>query len=117
MELCRICTEGQDPNICNADLQRFMMRQEEGGDSTWALGFDTPAARGSSSGRNFSATSVGHLGFTGTSFWIDREKDLVIVLLTNRVHPRRNNEGLKNFRPFFHDAVVTRYIQLRKGLR
>ena len=104
------------PNISNADLQRFMIRQSDIDKSTWALGFDTPAARGSSSGKYLSATSVGHLGFTGTSFWIDREKDLGIVLLTNRVHPRRDNVGLKKFRPLFHDAVVKRYIRLRKDL-
>lgn len=101
------------PNIRNADLQQFMISQRGVRNSTWALGFDTPAARGSSSGSFLSATSVGHLGFTGTSFWIDREKDLVIVLLTNRIHPRRDNAGIKEFRPFFHDAVVKGYLRLR----
>jgi len=48
---------------------------------------------------------VGHLGFTGTSFWIDPEKEMVIVLLTNRVHPTRDNEKIKEFRPLFHDTV------------
>ena len=104
------------PNISKADLQRFMIRQREIDKSTWALGFDTPAARGSSSGKYLSTTSAGHLGFTGTSFWMDREKDLGIVLLTNRIHPRRDNAGLKEFRPRFHDAVVKRYIRLRKDL-
>jgi CubicO group peptidase (beta-lactamase class C family) len=107
--------ENIHPNIRNTDLQRFMTRQR-GNDKegTWTLGFDTPAAKGSSSGSYLSPTSVGHLGFTGTSFWIDREKDLVIVLLTNRVHPRRDNAGLKDFRPLFHDAVVKNYIRLRR---
>ncbi|MFA5903876.1 MAG: serine hydrolase [Desulfobacula sp.] len=68
-------------------------------------GFDTPSKEGSSSGRFFSDFSVGHLGFTGTSFWIDPENGLIIVLLTNRVHPSRSNEGIKKFRPKIHDLV------------
>ncbi|MCK5196125.1 MAG: serine hydrolase, partial [Desulfobulbaceae bacterium] len=50
--------------------------------------------------------SVGHLGFTGTSFWIDPERELVMVLLTNRVHPTRNNDKIRKFRPLFHDTVI-----------
>jgi CubicO group peptidase (beta-lactamase class C family) len=53
-----------------------------------------------------SATAIGHTGFTGTSLWIDSEKDLYAVLLTNRVHPTRENTRLKSIRPAFHDAVV-----------
>ena len=74
--------------------------------STWALGFDRPTPGCSSSGRYLSPRSVGHLGFTGTSFWIDPDRDLVIVLLTNRVHPSRNNDRIKEFRPYFHDRVI-----------
>jgi CubicO group peptidase (beta-lactamase class C family) len=75
-------------------------------DQTWCLGFDTPSAGASSSGRYFSATSVGHLGFTGTSFWLDPVKELIVVLLTNRVHPSRDNVQIRQFRPQFHEAVV-----------
>ena len=74
--------------------------------STWALGFDRPSPQGSSGGRYLSPASVGHLGFTGTSFWMDPEKGVVIVLLTNRVHPSRDNQGIKEFRPLFHDRVM-----------
>jgi CubicO group peptidase (beta-lactamase class C family) len=104
------------PNINNEDLHRCMARQKIGGSNTWGLGFDTPSEKGSSGGRFLSAASVGHLGFTGTSFWIDKEKNLVIVLLTNRVHPKRDNEGIKGFRPLFHDTVVKQYIRLRNSL-
>jgi len=69
-------------------------------------GFDTPSVIGSSSGRYFSEKSAGHLGFTGTSFWIDLERGISIVLLTNRVHPTRENEGIRQFRPIFHDTVM-----------
>lgn len=74
--------------------------------STWALGLDTPTVGASSSGNLFSASSVGHLGFTGTSFWIDPEREVVAVLLTNRVHPSRENMRIRSFRPEFHDRVM-----------
>jgi CubicO group peptidase (beta-lactamase class C family) len=81
------------------------------GNSGWTLGFDTPAARGSSSGRHFSANSVGHLGFTGTSFWLDLERGISVVLLTNRVHPSRSNVGIRGFRPRIHDAIMEWLLQ------
>jgi CubicO group peptidase (beta-lactamase class C family) len=83
-------------------LQRFFKRLP-GTDK--ALGFDTPSATGSSCGRGFSQNSVGHLGFTGTSFWMDLERSVIVILLTNRVHLSRENEDIKQFRPVLHDAV------------
>ncbi|NLX20003.1 MAG: serine hydrolase [Desulfobulbus sp.] len=74
--------------------------------SSWRLGFDTPTPGQSSSGRYLSPNSVGHLGFTGTSFWIDPEQEMIIILLTNRVHPSRENVKIRNYRPFFHDQVI-----------
>ena len=71
-----------------------------------ALGFDTPSRTGSSCGRSFSQNSVGHLGFTGTSFWMDLERSVIVILLTNRVHPTRDNERIKEFRPKLHDMVM-----------
>ncbi|MGD8992754.1 MAG: serine hydrolase, partial [Desulfobacterales bacterium] len=71
-----------------------------------AMGFDMPLLEGASCGRGFSLNSVGHLGFTGTSFWMDLERSIIVVLLTNRVHPTRKNEHIKAFRPRLHDAVV-----------
>ena len=71
-----------------------------------ALGFDTPSQSGSSCGQGFSQNSVGHLGFTGTSFWMDLERSVIVILLTNRVHPTRDNERIKKFRPRLHDAVM-----------
>ena len=72
----------------------------------WALGFDTPSRHGSSAGKYFSVDSVGHLGFTGTSFWVHRQKRIIVVLLTNRVHPWRFNAGIRHFRPRLHDAIM-----------
>ena len=96
------------PNYDNADLINFLTRQNVVKESSWAIGFDTPSATGSSGGQYLSKTSVGHLGFTGTSFWIDPEKELVMVLLTNRVHPDRGNIKIREFRPLFHDTVIHR---------
>jgi len=59
-----------------------------------------------SSGKYFSPMSYGHLGYTGTSIWIDPEKQLFVILLTNRVHPTRENDAIRAFRPVIHDAVV-----------
>lgn len=71
-----------------------------------ALGFDMPAAHTPSCGRYFPATAVGHLGFTGTSFWVHLEASVAVILLTNRVHPDRSNIAIRAFRPVIHDAVM-----------
>ncbi len=84
----------------------FWQRQATPPGSTWALGWDTPAPQDSSTGRYFSAHSVGHLGFTGASVWMDLEKDVEVILLTNRIHPRRENLKIRAFRPRLHDAVM-----------
>lgn len=94
------------PNINSQDLTSFLQRRSTIAGNTWCLGFDTPTPGKSSSGKYLSTTSVGHLGFTGTSFWIDPERELAIVILSNRVHPSRDNELIKQFRPAFHDKVV-----------
>ena len=71
---------------------------------SYALGWDTPS-QPSQSGKYLSSRAYGHLGFTGTSLWIDPERDLAIVLLTNRTWPDAKNESIKQIRPAFHDAV------------
>jgi CubicO group peptidase (beta-lactamase class C family) len=63
--------------------------------------------KGSSAGTLFSPSSFGHTGFTGTSVWIDPERKLGVVFLTNRVHPTRANSKLFKIRPALHDAIVT----------
>jgi CubicO group peptidase (beta-lactamase class C family) len=85
-------------------MRTFITRTDVPGSSR-ALGWDTMLPT-SSCGTRLSPTAIGHTGFTGTSLWIDWERDLYIVLLTNRVHPTRANEGIKQVRPAFHDAVV-----------
>lgn len=71
----------------------------------FTLGFDTPSTP-SSSGQYFSPKSIGHLGYTGSSFWWDLQKDSYIILLTNRVHPTRKNQKIKEFRPKIHDVIM-----------
>jgi CubicO group peptidase (beta-lactamase class C family) len=85
-------------------LVRKFFKPLSGSDRT--LGFDTPSRTESSCGAYFSANSVGHLGYTGTSFWLDLDQSIIVVLLTNRVHPTRDNETIKTFRPQLHDAVM-----------
>jgi CubicO group peptidase (beta-lactamase class C family) len=77
-----------------------------------ALGFDTPSAINASCGRYFSKKSVGHLGFTGTSFWMDLDRCIIVILLTNRVHPSRNNNKIKTFRPKLHDMVMQHVLSI-----
>ena len=74
--------------------------------STRCLGWDTPSPVGASAGRLWSPRSVGHLGFTGTSLWIDLERSSWVVLLTNRVYRGREPNPMKRFRPRLHDAVA-----------
>jgi CubicO group peptidase (beta-lactamase class C family) len=88
-----------------ADLAaRFLTRHADVGNGSWALGWTVPTPP-STSGRFFSPRSYGHLGFTGTSVWVDPDRELTVILLTNRVHPTRDNQGIATFRPAIHDAI------------
>lgn len=91
------------PAFSNGLLRKALTRQYT--HQTWCLGFDTPSPLNSTAGKYLSLRSAGHLGFTGTSFWMDPDRELAIVLLTNRIHPTRANQQIKKFRPLFHDAV------------
>jgi len=90
-------------------VRQFTTRQESAARSSWALGWDTPSVP-SSSGSHFSERSFGHLGYTGTSLWIDPLCELEVVLLSNRVHPSRRNEKIKSFRPYIHDLVYQEFV-------
>jgi CubicO group peptidase (beta-lactamase class C family) len=71
------------------------------------LGWDTVSPYGyTSAGRGLSGRSRGHLGFSGTSLWIDPERAVAVVLLTNRTHPDRTHTAIRAFRPCLHDAVA-----------
>lgn len=98
-------------------VQEFFKRQDIAPGSTWALGWDTPSPEGSSAGAYFSAGSVGHLGFTGVSLWMDLEQGVVAALLTNRIHPTRDNAKIRAFRPRLHDAIMEELGMGEKRLR
>ena len=87
-----------------ATVTQFTTPQQLSG-GTRTLGWAVPT-EGSSSGYYFSAHSFGHTGFTGTSIWIDPDRQLFVVLLTNRVHPTRENMKIAQVRPALHDAVM-----------
>jgi CubicO group peptidase (beta-lactamase class C family) len=78
--------------------------------STRAFGFDTPSAEGASCGARFGRRgplgAIGHLGFTGTSLWVDLDRELVVAFLSNRVALGRANVKIREFRPRLHDAVL-----------
>jgi len=94
------------PSFPRSLVQAFTRRQDLVPGSSRALGWDTPSA-GSSAGRLLSPRSFGHTGFTGTSLWIDPERRLGIVLLSNRVNPTRNNPSWAAVRAAIADLVMT----------
>ena len=100
-------TNGDGPrSILRPETTRlFTTRQSSPAGTSRALGWDTPSPP-SQSGQHLSPASFGHLGYTGTSLWIDPVRELTITLLTNRTWPDCANQAIKQIRPRFHDAVV-----------
>lgn len=77
---------------------------------SYALGWNRPGKNNSSSGKHLSPNSIGHLAYTGCSFWIDLDQDFWIILLTNRIHPSTTNEKIRSFRPAIHDLIYRELI-------
>ena len=96
---------GGTPILQPATIELFTRRETSPAGSSRALGWYTPSPP-SSSGKHFSSRSFGHLGYTGTSLWIDPERQLSVTLLTNRTWPDRTSQEIKIVRPLIHDAVV-----------
>ena len=96
---------GGHPILRPETVELFSRRESAPDGTSRALGWDTPSAP-SQSGKYFSSRSFGHLGYTGTSLWIDPERQLSITLLTNRTWPDCTNQAIKQVRPAFHDAVM-----------
>jgi CubicO group peptidase (beta-lactamase class C family) len=86
-------------------VRTFAERQHLPQGSDWALGWDTPTSGKSSSGKYFSPQSIGHLGFTGTSLWIDLPREAIVVMLTNRVHQIAKRSRFE-LRPLVHDLIL-----------
>ena len=97
--------EGGQPILRRETISVFTRREWAPEGTSRALGWDTPSTP-SQSGKYFGPGSFGHLGYTGTSLWIDPERQLSITLLTNRTWPDCSNQAIKQIRPKFHDAVV-----------
>jgi CubicO group peptidase (beta-lactamase class C family) len=88
----------------------WLVRERPG--DTLRAGFDGKSPEGSSAGTRMGPRAFGHLGFTGTSLWIDPDARVVVALLTNRVHPTRENVGIRAARPRVHDALFERALEL-----
>jgi len=95
----------QNQRIINSEtIELFTKRQSQ--ENSRALGWDTKSEKGSSAGNLFGENSFGHTGFTGTSIWVDPDRNLFVVFLTNRVYPSRVNNKILLIRPLLHDAVI-----------
>jgi CubicO group peptidase (beta-lactamase class C family) len=94
-----------EPILATARVMREFITPTAVPGSSRALGWDTMRPT-SSCGTRLSPSAIGHTGFTGTSLWIDWERDVYVVLLTNRVHPTRENAAIRQVRPRVHDAII-----------
>ncbi len=90
----------------NRGLLASTVREFLGDPGQPKLGWDTVSRPQSQAGKYFSDQTIGHLAFTGCSFWLDLSDEKYIILLTNRVHPERENEQIKEFRPWIHDLLI-----------
>lgn len=99
-------TAGRHTWLPGTLLRQSWQRQEMPPGTTRALGWDTPTPGRSSAGQYFSAQSIGHLGFTGCSLWMDLHHQVTVVLCTNRVHPSRHSMGITRLRPAVHNCVM-----------
>ncbi len=95
---------GENTTFFNAHTIALFSQKQEPSGSSRALGWDTPSPE-SSSGSHFSQRSIGHLGFSGCSLWIDLEAEIAVILLTNRTWPDRKCQLIREIRPAFHNAV------------
>jgi serine-type D-Ala-D-Ala carboxypeptidase len=102
---------GGRPILLPETVALFTRRESAPPGTSRALGWDTPSAP-SQSGQYFGPRSFGHLGYTGTSLWIDPDRQLSITLLTNRTWPDCANHAIKKVRPKFHDAIVKTLLEL-----
>ena len=95
---------GGSPILRSETISVFTRRESTPTGTSRALGWDTPSSP-SQSGKYFGPKSYGHLGYTGTSLWIDPDRELSVTLLTNRTWPDCSNHAIKQMRPKIHDAI------------
>ena len=111
--LAHAMLNGGRPILRPETIELFTRRELSPEGASRALGWDTPSTP-SQSGKHFSPHSFGHLGYTGTSLWIDPDRQLSITLLTNRTWPDCQNQAIKQVRPALHDAIVEALAQSGK---
>ena len=102
---------GSEQRLFDTETVREFLRRND--HAPRPLGFDVPSGPDASCGQHFSERSVGHLGYTGTSLWMDLNDAVIVVLLTNRVHPSRLNERIRMFRPALHDAIMEAFFLVK----
>lgn len=92
--------------IPTAIAKKFTRRSLPTRRGDWGYGFMLPSKKNSSAGHLFSKKSFGHTGFTGVSLWFDPMRDLLVCLISNRIHPSRKQQGFVKLRPLLHDWIV-----------
>lgn len=108
---CVLRTIAGERVLADPETFREFIRRSDIPGSSRALGWDTMLPT-SSCGTRMSSTAIGHTGFTGTSLWIDWKRDCYVILLSNRVHPTREDNRLREIRPAFHDAVMEEFDRM-----
>jgi CubicO group peptidase (beta-lactamase class C family) len=103
-DLLRFAAAVLSGSLFSRETVEFFAERQAPDGSSRALGWDTPSEK-SSAGRHFSKHSIGHLGYSGCSLWIDLDAEIAAVLLTNRTWPDRQSQLIREVRPAFHDAV------------
>jgi len=111
LKMCKLYVDlyhgrNREPLISVGTFRKTCRPVDNKEDSEWGCGFIRPSVTGSSSGSYFSTESVGHLGFTGVSFWIDMKQQVIICLLTNRVIKGEDRQEIRKLRPELHDALM-----------
>ncbi len=104
-EVLRSYKDGSGSLFSQKTIRKYITKPEGG---SWAFGWDTPTPGKSTSGSFFSRNSIGCIGFTGCTIWVDLDRDFVVILLANRVHPtRHSNPDFPEFRKSIHDIVMS----------
>ena len=100
------CWHGRSPFLSRGVIEQFWRRDSANPDDTWALGWNTAGFEGSAAGRHFSRFSVGRESRTGCSVWMDLERDLSVLLLSNQHHAHPEGNRTKEIVPIINDLVV-----------
>ena len=108
MRILKKAQEGQESLFHAATVSRFWTRSKRGLNTTRTLGWDMPSGTHSSASSRFSKNSIGHLGFSGTSVWLDLQRGTLGVVLANSIHPSVEGarEHMQQFRPKMYELFA-----------